>query len=211
MILGLIPARGGSKGVKRKNLKPLLGKPLIQWTIEAAQNSQLLDHFVVSTEDPEIAKFSRSLGAVTLHRPMELAGDNATTASVMRHAALALPDADTLVLLQPTSPIRVDHLIDRCIAEYEIIRKVLPCQTLATGFISYQFPYGSVGNVPRQEMQGYFYDDGNVYVHDIEHVKDGAWWGKHRYEHVTDPWYNIELDTECDFAAAEGIMRWLGM
>jgi len=202
MILGLIPARGGSRRVPRKNLAMLAGKPLLQWTIEAARESKRLARFVVSTEDVEIAAFSRAQGVEVLDRPSELASDGATTAAVLQHAVQVL-DPTVVVLLQPTSPIRFRGLIDRCVAAFEAAE----CDTLATGFISYQFPYGTIGNVPQQEMRGFFYDDGNVYVHRATHLREGKWFGKKRHELVIEPWYNLELDTVSDFWAAEGIIH----
>ena len=84
MILGVTPARGGSKGVPRKNIRPLCGRPLIAWTIEAAQRSTLIDRYVVSTEDAEIAAVARAEGAEVLERPAELAGDDVATVEVLR-------------------------------------------------------------------------------------------------------------------------------
>ena len=76
MILGVIPARGGSKGIPGKNIRPLLGKPLIAWSIEAARNAKLLDRFVVSTEDAGIAEVARRFGAEVVDRPADLAADD---------------------------------------------------------------------------------------------------------------------------------------
>lgn len=201
MILGLIPARGGSRRVPRKNLRPLAGKPLLQWTLEAAGESKLLDRFVVSTEDAEIGDFTAAWGAEILGRPHELATDGATTAAVLQDAVQRL-SPDIVVLLQPTSPIRFRGLIDRCIRAFLEAN----CDTLATGFISYQFPYGSIGNVPQQQMQGFFYDDGNVYVHKAAHLHEGKWFGAKRKELVIEPWYNLELDDISDFWKAEGLI-----
>ena len=116
-ILGLIPARGGSKGLPRKNLAPLAGRPLIAHTIAAALASRALTRVVVSTDDAEIAQTSRDWGAQTpFLRPAELAVDTAGALSVMRQAIEAL-DAegwrtDVLVYLQPTSPLRRARHID---------------------------------------------------------------------------------------------------
>ena len=215
MILGLIPARGGSKRIPRKNLAMLAGKPLLQWTLDAAKESTALECVVVSTEDAEIAAFCRDHNVEVLDRPPELASDWATTAAVLQHAVQAL-NPQVVVLLQPTSPIRFRGLIDRCIAAFEgvdcpacppRIRHLPPYDTLATGFISYQFPYGSVGNVPQQEMQGFFYDDGNVYVHRADHLREGKWFGEKRHELVVEPWYNLEMDTVADFWMAEGLIH----
>src|SRR5712691_1233000 len=112
MILGIIPARGGSKGIPRKNLRPLLGKPLLAWSVEAAKESRRLDAFAVSTEDREIARVARQYGADVIERPPELASDEASTLAVLQHALKVRP-ADVLVLLQPTSPIRDRELVDR--------------------------------------------------------------------------------------------------
>jgi len=90
MILGVIPARGGSKGIPRKNIRMIAGKPLIAWTIEAALKAKLLDRLVVSTEDREIARIAGDRGAEVIGRPAELASDEATTLSVLQHALPSL-------------------------------------------------------------------------------------------------------------------------
>lgn len=173
MILGVIPARGGSKGIPGKNIRPLLGKPLIVWSIEAARESRLIDRFVLSTEDAEIASAAREVRAEVLDRPEELATDTATTVSVLQHA-LERIDADTVVLLQPTSPIRVDNIIDRAIKRF----LDSGCDTLATGYDSHRFGWTTgTENVSRQKLDGYFHDDGNVYVFKSEVLKAGRWTG----------------------------------
>src|SRR5690349_11475180 len=106
-VLGLIPARGGSKGIPRKNIKPIAGKPLIAWTIEAALAARGLDGVVVTTEDPEIAEVARAYGAeVPFLRPMELAADETPGIDPVLHALDMLPGFDAVLLLQPTSPLR---------------------------------------------------------------------------------------------------------
>ena len=110
-FLGLIPARGGSKRLPRKNLRLLGGKPLIVWTIEAALESRCLDRVIVSTDDPEIATVAREAGAeVPFLRPAALADDHAPGLEVLLHALRTLAAAresyDYLVELQPTSPLR---------------------------------------------------------------------------------------------------------
>lgn len=107
-VLALIPARGGSKRLPRKNVLPLAGRPLIAWTIQAALEVGGIDDVVVSTDDPEIAEVSRAAGAlVPFRRPPALASDEATTLDVVWHALAELGDRhDWLVLLQPTSPLR---------------------------------------------------------------------------------------------------------
>lgn len=114
--LALIPARGGSKGIPRKNIRMMAGKPLIAWTIEAALRSSLLDAVVVSTEDEEIAEISLKFGAlVPFMRPTELAGDATPGIDPVLHALDSLPQFDSVMLLQPTSPLRNTDDIDGCI------------------------------------------------------------------------------------------------
>ena len=120
-VLGLITARGGSKGIPRKNILDLHGKPLIAYTIEAAKESSLLTRTIVSTEDEEIATISKDLGAdVPFMRPEELATDDAHSVEVAAHALAWLKDNDNqefdyVMLLQPTSPLRTAEDIDACI------------------------------------------------------------------------------------------------
>lgn len=115
--LGLIPARGGSKGVPRKNVRELAGKPLIAWTIEAALQAKSLARVVVSSEDDEILAVARAFGAHTpFVRPPELARDDTPSIEVALHALASLPERyDWLVLLQPTSPLRTGEDIDAAV------------------------------------------------------------------------------------------------
>jgi len=106
-ILAIIPARGGSKGIPRKNIKPLAGKPLIAWTIEAALKAQCIDRVIVSTEDEEIALVAKQFGAeVPFLRPLALAQDDTPGIAPVLHAIEQSRDYDWVLLLQPTSPLR---------------------------------------------------------------------------------------------------------
>src|SRR5882757_6235043 len=105
-VLGLIPARGGSKGVPRKNIRVAGGKPLIAWTADEACKSRFLDRLVLSSEDPEIIEVARRLGIeVPFRRPLELASDNTPGIDPVLHALGELPGYHYVVLLQPTSPL----------------------------------------------------------------------------------------------------------
>jgi CMP-N,N'-diacetyllegionaminic acid synthase len=120
-VICVIPARGGSKGVPRKNIKKLAGKPLIAYTVEQALQSQYIDRTIVSTEDKEIAAVSKHCGAeVPFVRPGKLAGDRAATIDVLLHAVNWLEKQekyhfDILVLLHATAPLRKVEDIDNCI------------------------------------------------------------------------------------------------
>jgi CMP-N-acetylneuraminic acid synthetase len=119
-ILALIPARGGSKGVPRKNIRILCKKPLIQYTIDAALASEEFDEVMVSTEDYEIAEFAKELGArVPFMRPNELATDFSPTIDTVVHVIEQYKnlgrDFDAVCLLQPTNPLRTNHIISKCV------------------------------------------------------------------------------------------------
>ncbi len=118
-VLGIIPARGGSKGVPRKNLRTVGGKPLLGWTIEAAKRSRYIDRLVVSSDDAEIRAAAKGLGCETLERPAALARDETPGIEPVLHALSALPGFDWVVLLQPTSPLRatedIDGTLKRCV------------------------------------------------------------------------------------------------
>lgn len=121
-LLAIIPARAGSKGVRNKNLRPLAGKPLVAWTIEAARSSSRVDRVVVSTDSEAIAEAARAWGAdVPFRRPKKYATDRAAVAGVVVHALKRLArdegrTYDDFVVLQPTSPLRTAAHIDAAAA-----------------------------------------------------------------------------------------------
>ena len=200
-ILGITPARGGSKTIPRKNIDDISGKPLIAWTIEAAKESGMIDRYVVSTEDKEIAKIVREYGVEVLSRPSALATDEATTISVLQHVVEQIP-CEIIVLLQATSPIRRQGLVDECIKEF-ISNDY---DSLATGFICDYIEYGK-NQLRRQDIEGFFYDDGNVYVIKADIVKKGDRCGKKIGRKVISRWENVEIDDEFDFWLAEQILK----
>ena len=120
-ILAIIPARGGSKGIRKKNIQKLLGKPLISYTITAAKNTKSINKIIVSTDDNEIKKISQNIGAeVPFLRPKQISKDNSSTIEVIKHALKFLEETqsykpDIIILLQPTSPLRTSQLITKTI------------------------------------------------------------------------------------------------
>ena len=201
MILGVTPARGGSKGIPGKNIRKLCGKPLIAWTIEAAKQSKLLNRYVVSTEDRKIAEAAREYGAEVLDRPKELATDEASTLSVLQDVLKKI-DADIVVLLQCTSPIRDRGLIDRCIKRFLETN----ADSLATGFTCKLYEWGTY-SARRQDLKGFFHDDGNVYVVKADLIRKGKLWGKKMEKMEISKNQNIEIDDEFDFWLAEQILK----
>ena len=116
-VLGVIPARGGSKGVKRKNIRRIAGKPLIAWTIDEAKKSKYIDRLILSSEDPEIISVGQEWGCeVPFVRPEELAKDDTPGVDPVLHALERLPEKyEYVLLLQPTSPLRLVDDIDGCL------------------------------------------------------------------------------------------------
>ena len=202
MILGVIPARGGSKGVPQKNIRLVCGKPLLAWTIEAAQQATLLDRWVVCTEDPEIARIAREYGAEVLNRPPQLATDTTPTLEVLQHV-LSKITADIVVLLQPTSPIRSSGLIDRCIRQFQEKQ----ADSLATGFMCKYQEYALDNNLRQQDRAGFFYDDGNIYVLRAAMVRGGEQFGENIERVTIDREQNIEVDDFFDLWLVEKVLE----
>lgn len=204
--LAVIPARGGSKGLPRKNVKLLAGKPLVAWSIEAARRARSLDRVVVSTEDAEIARVARDFGCEVLERPAALAADDTTTIAVLQHVAKEVPDAAEFVVLQPTSPLRDDGLIDACVAEF----RSGGYDNLATGYACKMREFGSHNNMRRQDMKGFFYDDGSVYVLSRALVEAGRWSGERIGRHEIAKHMSFEIDDEVDWVVLEALMARYG-
>jgi CMP-N,N'-diacetyllegionaminic acid synthase len=182
-VLGLIPARGGSKGIPRKNIKSLGGKPLLQYTVEAALASTRLARVILSTEDEEIAEVGRRCGLeVPFLRPAMLARDDTPTLPVVQHAVRQLEDMDdcydAVCLLQPTSPFRRSDLIDRCIDLLETtgadaVVTVLPVPAEYNPHWVYLESEGNLLQLStgerspisrRQELPPAFHREGSVYI-----------------------------------------------
>lgn len=197
----MTPARGGSKGIPRKNIRVIAGKPLIAWTIEAAVQSKLLNRYIVSTEDEEISRIVRQYQTDVLPRPDELSTDETPTLAVLQHVVEQIP-CDIVVLLQATSPVRKPGLIDECISlfldkEYD---------SLASGFMCKFVEYGK-NELRRQDIKGFFCDDGNVYIIKADLIKNGDRHGDKIGRKIISRWENVEIDDEIDFWIAENILQ----
>jgi CMP-N-acetylneuraminic acid synthetase len=214
MIVALIPARGGSKRLPRKNLLSFAGKPLIYYSIALAQRTPGLDRCVVSTEDDEVADVARSYGAEVIMRPVELAGDNTPTAAVARHVATALAEAGSppslVITLQPTSPLRPPAVIEQALALFEATRPdsvVAVASTAAkTGSIAdgRYLPAYTPG-IRAQDMPPRYRETGLVYASDARLVLErGDLFGERIVPLVSDPLFPaIDIDTALDFETAE--------
>ena len=229
LTLGLIPARGGSKEIKRKNVRSFLGRPLIAYTIECGLACDSIDKVVVSTDDPEIAKISRELGAeVPVMRPAELAEEETPMLPVMQHALEAAEDfydkkVNTLVLLQPTSPLREVSDIERALTMYSQDEN---CQAVVSGCTAHFNPYFSMAYMKdgyvklvsypskdigsRQECPAVYDLDGTVWVYSREALMEIGERLPSRTRFFEIPRERvIEIDTELDFKIAEILMSQL--
>ncbi|MFC1813507.1 cytidylyltransferase domain-containing protein [Thermodesulfobacteriota bacterium] len=221
-VLVVIPARGGSKGIPRKNVRMLAGKPLIAHTIEHAHHARKVNRIVVSTDDPEIASVSKQYGAEVIIRPAEISGDTASSESALLHSLDYLEQTenynpDLLVFLQCTSPLTKPEDIDGTI---QILVKEKADTALAvTPFHYFLWKKDEAGNgiginhnkeirLLRQEREEQFLETGAVYVMRAKEFKKK----KHRFFGKT-AMYNmppercLEIDDPIDFRIAEILMR----
>lgn len=222
-VLGVIPARGGSKGVERKNIRTLAGKPLLAYTAESALSSTMLSHTILSTDDAEIAEVGRSLGLdVPFIRPSELALDETPTFPVVLHAVTAMEaigkQFDAVCLLQPTNPLRNSADIDACILLLETsgadsVVSILPVpDTFNPKWVYWRTPEGKMelasGDLEpvsrRQELPRAFHRDGSVYVTRrnvlFEH---GNLYGIDVRGYEMDADRSVNIDTIDDWKSAE--------
>lgn len=224
--VGLITARGGSKGIPQKNIRPLAGKPLIAWTIEAALRSRRLERVIVSTDDEEIAKVSREWGAdVPFMRPAELAKDDSPHLEVIRHALGWLEseseaELDYLMLLQPTSPLRTCADIDRAIAlgeEKDADAVISVCQTHDHPFLSKQvaadgklldFVQKPQGYLARQSLPPAYSLNGAIYlVRRSLLLERDDWYTDRTFAYIMPPERSLDIDTPWDLHLVDLILR----
>jgi CMP-N,N'-diacetyllegionaminic acid synthase len=218
-ILAIIPARGGSVRLKRKNIKHLAGKPLIAYSIEAAKNSSNIDRVVVSTDDDEFAEVSRKYGAEVIMRPTELATSEASSLSVMKHVLENLDDKpDVVVLLQPTSPLRTTEHIDLALgllldndADAVIsVKKVPDPVALVSVENGYLMFGGGSTKLPKNSGKDFYQINGAVYVFNREVVESAESYafGEKTLPYVMDQITSLDIDTLEDFELAEAFLEY---
>ena len=223
-VLGIIPARGGSKGIPGKNIRPLGGKPLLAWTAEAALAARRLSRVVLTTDDEKIAEVGRVCGLeVPFLRPADLAMDDTPTLPVLQHAVSELESRgdrfDAVCLLQPTSPFRRSGDIDGCIELLETesldaVVSVLPVPPEHNPHWVYfrdgdgllRLATGEDQPIPRrQELPPAFHRDGAVYVTRRDVLMEGSLYGKRLGGYLADS-RSVNLDTPADWEKAERLV-----
>lgn len=225
-MIALILARGGSKGLPRKNVIPFLGKPLVAHTIEAALDSRFVDRVIVSTDDVEIAEVSKGFGAeVPFMRPAELASDTASAKDVMLHALdyLAAQGAElsTFCLLQPTSPLRTAGDIDAAVQLFEekkadSVLSVTPYDHPVQWAVSRSDegrikPRERVEASRRQDLIECFRPNGALYLFKTAFFREcaGDYIGPNSYGYVMPPERSVDIDTRMDLLVAESVAKYL--
>ena len=225
-ILTIIPARGGSKGVARKNIRDLNGKPLIAYTIEAALSSRFVGRLVVSTEDKEIAEIATEWGAdVPFIRPGEHATDTAKSIGVVKHALLEVEKMDNnkysvVVYLEPPTPFRIPDDIDACIA---LFHKNNPGSVVSVCEANQYHPilmkkivnghlkpicFDEPEGVPRQMYSPTAYmRNGAVYVLRRENILKDIFYGAPIIPYIMPDEHSICIDSMLDWYAAEAMIK----
>ncbi len=219
-VLAIIPARGGSKGIPRKNMKNLAGKPLISWTIEAAQNARSISRVILSSDDEEIIRFAQGVGCdVPFTRPSWLAEDDTPSIDVVLHAISLLPGYDFVVLLQPTSPLRTSNDIDaayQMLVRQEASSCVSVCPAKESPYWMYRISGGRnviepfvKEDVPtrRQDLPDAYILNGAIYISSVPLLmRERSFIRKDTVGYVMDRRRSIDIDTEEDFQLAGSSM-----
>jgi len=215
MSIAIIPARGGSKAIPKKNIIPFLGQPLIEYTIDQATQSGLIDQTYVSTDDDHIANVSRDAGAKVIERPDNIADDMASTEDALLHAIDQIQNCpDVIVLLQCTSPLRREKDIDsvvQLVTEDEYDSALSCCED-----DSFYWNNSDAGAVPinydpkqrkmRQELEQRYQENGSIYVMKREILEEeqcrlGGKIGIHEMPREL----SFEIDTPEDYRIVENI------
>lgn len=214
-ILGIIPARSGSKGLKHKNIKDFKGKPLMAHTIEAALKTKIFDKLIVSTDSTDYAAIAEKYGAIADIRPERLAEDDSSTIDLINYILSNENNYDYFVLLQPTSPLRKEEhifeavgkiiqtksksLVSVCEAEHSpLLMGTLDESMSMNGFIK------SKNNKRRQDLDKYFRINGSIYIMEVdEFYKIKNFYGEKSIAYVMDNMSSIDIDNEMDFEIAK--------
>lgn len=220
-VLAIVPARGGSKGIPRKNLATLGGRPLLAHTLEQARYAHSVDRVVVSTDDEEISEVALASGAEVVRRPAELAQDLTPTLPVLTHVLQALGGAaecDRIVVLQPTSPLRqawhIDEAVSLLTGEFDSVVGV--CEAEHSPYKMFTVRHESLAplmegagrGVPRQVLPTVYRENGAVYVAWTRVLQEaGSLWGARARPYIMDARSSIDIDTQLDLQQAELLLH----
>jgi len=221
-FLAIIPARGGSKRLPKKNLLSLSGKPLISYTIDAAKKVNSIDKIIVTSDNIEILEISKKAKIEVIQRPVELANDSSTTFDVVRHTIENLKKTyDYIILLQPTSPLRDETHIneaiklletkkaDAIISVCKIDHSPLWSNTLDKNLSMNSFLKDGILNKRSQELEEYYSLNGAIYICKTEKLleKKSFFLEKKIFAYKMDKKSSIDIDTKLDFLIAQTILE----
>ncbi len=222
-ICSIITARGGSKGVPKKNIKLLNGKPVIAYTIVESIKSNFIKETYVTTEDKEIADISQEYGAKVIERPEELAQDNSTSVDVVLHSLDYLENnndlPDFFVLLQPTSPLRTKEDIEnatKLFIENECDALISVSQLDHSSMMSFEIQNTFLTpncnekflNKRRQELPKFYRPNGAIYITTPDSLrKNKTFIPKKTMPYIMPQERSVDLDTEFDFKLAEYLLK----
>ncbi|MFL1994957.1 acylneuraminate cytidylyltransferase family protein [Lysinibacillus irui] len=215
-VLAIIPARGGSKGVPRKNSRNFAGKPLIAWTIEEAKKSKYITRTILSSDNEEIIKMAKEYGCdVPFVRPKELAQDDTPGINVVLHALEQCRGYEYVILLQPTSPFRTVEDIDNCI-EYTINQQVKFCVSVTEAEQSPYWMYTIVNGkmkpvieqtqltTRRQDLPNVYVLNGAIYIAKVEEIiKKKSFLTDETKSFIMSNENSLDIDTMLDFEIGE--------
>lgn len=228
-ILAIIPARGGSKGIHKKNMAELNGQPLLKYTFDAAKNSSLITRAVLSTDDDEFAAYGRENGIEVLMRPEELAGDKTPMKDVIDHHLKELSDKgyepDIFILLQPTSPLRTEKHIDEAL-KLMIDDEKADAVVSVTG-VPHQYLPMKIMELSEDGSLLFYKEDGEKYTLRQElpklYARNGAavyavytdvyketrsLYGKRCIPYIMKEEDSVDIDTEFDLFLADCILKY---
>jgi len=220
-FLAIVPARGGSKRLPRKNILDLNGKPLIAWSIEAGLKSKYIDKVVVTSDDDTILAIAKKYKAHTIKRPDELSSDIATTFDAIEHTIKNIEKYDYVVLLQATSPLRdeknIDDAIelleqrkaDAIISVCEMDHSPLWSNTLPIDESMCSFLREEVVNKRSQDLEKYYRLNGAIYICNTKKLlKEKSFMVKEKiFAYIMDRKNSIDIDDEIDFKMADVLMK----
>jgi len=220
-ILAIIPARGGSKGIPRKNIKELAGKPLIAWTIEEAKKSKYIDRLILSSDDEEIITVAKEWGCeVPFVRPKELATDSSPSIDFVLHAINNIDKQfDYICLLQPTSPLRNVDDINNCIL-YCIDNNSNSCVTISEvekhPYYMYELSKNNnlikvlpnTGVLRRQDLPKIYEVNGSVYLNNVDFLKlNKIFIDKSTNGYIIPKERAVDIDSDLDWKICELILK----
>ena len=208
-ILSIIPARGGSKGLRKKNIINLLGKPLIAWSIEASMSSEYISKTIVSSDDDEVLEIAKRYKSETIKRPNELATDDSSSEEVVKHVLEFVKESfEFLVLLQPTSPLRDKTDIDMAfrklisinatslISLKEFDNKVLKSfiekdDGFIEGLVNNNYPF-----MRRQDLPKIYLSNGAIYIVKVdEFIKNNSFFTDKTIPFLMDDAKSVDIDS----------------